>query len=120
MGEYGMLRGGIEGYAMAGESPDDWLTSFYETGNQQELNRLIGHYWPLLDRFLGTCKIDLDVRGRIIQDTMHLLRESRKHPELHWDTRRGKVDGFMFGIVGHLMYRWLVWFEDPRDPRRST
>ncbi len=98
---------------MPGETPEDWLKRYYESGDREALNLLNGHYWRVLDRFLRVCVSDLNIREKIVvKSLLHLLR-SRLHPELRWDLRRGRVDGFMFGIAGHLMYRWLVWFQDP-------
>jgi hypothetical protein len=93
---------------------EEWLRRYYETGDSEALRQLIQHYSPILDRFLAQCVRDPGVRIEIWLRTLHTIRQSRRHPELHFDLQRGTVTGYVFTIAGHLAYRWLVWFEDPR------
>jgi len=95
--------------------PEEWLQRYYETGDNEYVLLIIRHYGPLIGRFLRQCMSDAEVRVEIWLETIQHLRESRRHPELHWDIRRGTVTGFLFAIAGHLAYRWLIWFENPRS-----
>jgi hypothetical protein len=91
---------------------EEWLQRYYETGNNDELLKIIRHYSRLVDRFLAQCVRDRNIRVEIWLRTVHQLRESRNHPELHFDLTHGPVTGYVFSIVGHLAYRYLVNLED--------
>jgi hypothetical protein len=93
--------------------PEEWLRRFYETGDNDYVLRLISHFSAGVDRFLRLCVTDRVVRRAMWEWMIRNLRESRRHPELHWDLDRGDVQGFFLAMGGHLAYRWLVWFEDP-------
>ena len=93
---------------------DEWLRRYYETGDNEYMLRIIRHYGPLLDRLLAQCVHDSAVRVEIWLQTLIQVRQSRRHPELHFDLGRGTLTGFVFSIAMHLAYRWLVWREDPR------
>jgi hypothetical protein len=94
--------------------PEEWLRRYYETGDNDYVLLLIGHYSTIVDRFLTLCVTDAAARRDIWVATIQQLRESRRHPELHWDLKRGPVTGFLLAIAGHLAYRWLVWFGSSR------
>ena len=93
--------------------PEEWLLGYYETGDNDYVLLLISHYTTMVDRFLKPCVSEVDVRLEIWVQAVRNLRDSRKHPELHWDLKQGSVTGFVLATAGHLMYRWLVWFEYP-------
>jgi hypothetical protein len=94
---------------------DEWLRRYYETGDNDHILQIVRHYGPLVDRFLGQCVRDPQVRVKIWLGTIHQLRQSRRHPELRWDLNRGTLTGFIFAVAMYLAYRWLVLFEDPRE-----
>jgi len=94
--------------------PEEWLQRYYETGDNEYVLQIIRYYSDLLDRFLKHCVTDRAVRVEIWLQTIHYLRQSGRHPELRWDLQRSTVSGFLFATAGHLAYRWLIWFEDPR------
>jgi hypothetical protein len=95
--------------------PEDWLRRYYETGDNECVLQIIRYYNPLLDRLLRQCIVDKKVRVKIWTQTLGRLRQSRHHPELHWDLRRGTLTGFILSTAFYLAYQWLVWFEDPQE-----
>jgi len=108
----GILSSSQKRFAMP--TDEELLLSFY-AGQDGALLELFARYSSPLDQFLRTCVRDQAVVVAIWQAWMQLVRQSRRHPELHFDLRRGPAKGYLFSVAGHLAYMWLVELRMPGD-----
>jgi DNA-directed RNA polymerase specialized sigma24 family protein len=86
---------------------DEQLLNDFYAGNAAALNQLFGRHERRLVGFLHLCVGDDEVASRLWDETMAEVYLTRRHPENHFDTTRGSVEGYLYAWAGNLALRWL-------------